>query len=244
MKITDAQVHIYEPDTPEHPWPKEPGRGAPPQKHARGFSALEMLGAMEAVGVDRAVIVPPAWAGENNAPALAAAANYPGKFVVMGRIDPYAADSPERLERWLAQPNMRGIRMSGRWSTTGKQFYEALDDPALEWYWAACERLDIPIMILTGKYVSRLAPIAQRHPRLVMIIDHLSAQHADTVKEASGRTRKCSRLRASPAFTSRSAMRRTPRASPIRSTMFTITCAGFTKRSAPAGCYGKPTSRN
>ena len=63
MKITDAQVHIYEPDTPEHPWPKEPGRGAPPQKHARGFSALEMLGAMEAVGVDRAVIVAQANSG-------------------------------------------------------------------------------------------------------------------------------------------------------------------------------------
>jgi predicted TIM-barrel fold metal-dependent hydrolase len=186
MKITDAQVHLYEPDTPEHPWPKEPGRGAPPQKHARAFSALQMLGAMEAVGVDRAVIVPPVWAGDNNAPALAAAASYPGKFAVMGRIDPYAADSPERLEHWLEQPNMCGIRMSGRWSTLAKPFYEALDDPALEWYWAACERLDIPIMILTGKYVSRLAPIAERHPRLVMIIDHLSVQHADTVEQSFG----------------------------------------------------------
>ena len=186
MKITDAQVHIYEPDTPAQPWPREPGRSVAPAKRARGFSALEMLGAMEAVGVDRAVIVPPAWAGENNAPALAAAANHPGKFVVMGRIDPYAPDSPERLERWLAEPNMRGIRMSGRWSTLDKQFYEALDDPALEWYWAACEKLGIPIMILTGKYVSKLARLAQRHPRLVMIIDHLSVQRADTVAQAFG----------------------------------------------------------
>ena len=58
MKITDAQVHIYEPDTPAQPWPREPGRSVAPDKHARGFSALQMLGAMEAVGVDRAVIVP------------------------------------------------------------------------------------------------------------------------------------------------------------------------------------------
>src|SRR6185436_561949 len=152
MKITDAQVHLYEPDTPARPWPREPGRSVAPDKHAREFSALQMLGAMEAIGVDRAVIVPPAWAGENNAPALAAAANHPGKFVVMGRIDPYAPDSPGRLERWLEDANMRGIRMSGRWSTCDKEFSEALDDPALEWYWAACERLGIPIMILTGKY--------------------------------------------------------------------------------------------
>jgi predicted TIM-barrel fold metal-dependent hydrolase len=186
MKITDAQVHIYEPDTPEQRWPREPGRSAAPDKHARGFSALQMLGAMEAVGVDRAVIVPPAWSGENNAPALAAAANHPGKFVVMGRIDPYAEGSPERLERWLDEPHMRGIRMSGRWSTLDKQFYEALDDPALGWYWAACERLGIPIMILTGKYVSKLERLAQQHPRLVMIIDHLSVQRADSVAPAFG----------------------------------------------------------
>src|SRR5918992_5823465 len=101
MLITDAQVHIYEPDRPQSPWPKEPGRATPPARHATGFSAEEMLGAMEAVGVDGAVIVPPAWAGENNEPALAAAAKYPGRFAVMGRIDPYAADAPGRLEAWL-----------------------------------------------------------------------------------------------------------------------------------------------
>jgi L-fuconolactonase len=41
-------------------------------------------------------------------------------------------------------------------------------------------------MILTGKYVSKLCAIAQRHPRLVMIIDHLSVQRGSTVAEAFG----------------------------------------------------------
>ena len=98
MLITDAQVHIYEPGTPERPWPKEAGRTNAPAKHANGFSASEMLGAMEAIGVGRAVIVPPAWAGENNAPALAAAHKHPGRFAVMGRVDPYAKDTPEVLD--------------------------------------------------------------------------------------------------------------------------------------------------
>jgi L-fuconolactonase len=79
MSITDAQFHMFAADTPERPWPKE-GRTAPPLKHPGSFTAEQMLGAMEAIGVDRAVIVPPAWAGEaaNNANALAAAAKYPG----------------------------------------------------------------------------------------------------------------------------------------------------------------------
>src|SRR5262249_52519630 len=146
----------------------------------------EMLGAMEAVGVDRAVIVPPAWAGENNAPALAAASRYPGRFAVMGRLDPYAPDSPERLEHWRGQPNMVGSRMSGRWSSTDKQFHEAFEDAAVEWYWAACERLGIPIMLLAGQYAAKLAPIAERHPQLRLILDHLSLQPGATVEEGFG----------------------------------------------------------
>lgn len=184
MLVTDAQVHMYEADTPEHPWPKEPGRAVAPAKHAKGFSAEEMLRAMEAIGVDRAVIVPPAWAGENNAPALAAAATFGGRFAVMGRIDPYDPTSPDRLEHWLEQPSMIGIRMSGRWSSTPTPMLDALVEPALEWYWAACERLGIPLMVLTGQSAARLGPIADRHPDLRLIVDHLSSQRGDTVADA------------------------------------------------------------
>ena len=184
MTVTDAQVHMYEAETPQQPWPHEPGRAVAPAKHPASFTALQMLGAMEAIGVDRAVIVPPAWAGENNAPALAAAANYPGRVAVMGRLDPYAADSPERLEHWLEQPGMLGIRMSGRWSTTDRVVSDVFEDPALDWYWAACERLGIPLMLLTGRFVARLGPIAERHPGLHLIVDHLSSQRGDTPAEA------------------------------------------------------------
>lgn len=119
--IADAQVHLYWPDTAEHPWPRDPARSKLPAKHARSFTPEEMLGAMEAIGVDRAVIVPPGWAGEDNSRALAAAQQYAGKFAVMGRIDPYDPATPERLEHWLEQPSMLGIRMSGKWPATPTQ---------------------------------------------------------------------------------------------------------------------------
>ena len=139
---------------------------------------------MEAVGVDRAVIVPPVWAGEDNATALAAAARYPGRFAVMGRFDPYAADAPERLEHWLDQPSMIGIRMSGRWNTREVSARQALGDPEIEWYWAACERLGIPVAVLAGEAVALLLPVAARHPGLRMIIDHSGMRGAHTLDEA------------------------------------------------------------
>ncbi|MDA0301816.1 MAG: amidohydrolase family protein [Chloroflexi bacterium] len=182
--ITDAQVHIYPPDAPAHPWPKQPGRGAAPWTHPDGFSALEMLGAMEAVGVDRAVIVPPVWAGEDNTTALEAAARHPGRFAVMGRFDPYAAGAPDRLERWLEQPGMIGIRMSGRWNTREISARQALGDPEIEWYWEACERLGIPIAVLAGEAVPLLLPVAARHPELCLIIDHSGMRGAHSLDEA------------------------------------------------------------
>lgn len=182
--ITDAQVHIYAPNTPAHPWPSQLGRGSAPWTHPNGFSAEEMLGAMEAVGVDRAVIVPPVWAGEDNSPALRAAVRYPGRFAVMGRFDPYAPDAPERLERWLDTPSMIGIRMSGRWDTVPTSAREALEDPAIEWYWETCERLGMPLAILVGASMPALLPIVQRHPRLRVIIDHSGMRGANSLAEA------------------------------------------------------------
>lgn len=182
--ITDAQVHLYEAETTEHPWPHEPGRMSPPARYAVSFTPERMLGAMDAIGVDRAVIVPPVWWGEDNSPALAAATQHGGRFGVMGRLDPYASDAPARLERWLEQPGMLGLRMSGRWSSTPTTAIEALSDPSLEWYWEACERLGIPIMLLTQRHVSRLAPIAERHPGLTLIVDHLSTESAQTAAES------------------------------------------------------------
>ena len=99
----------------------------------RSFTVDVMLGAMDAIGVHRAVIVPPVWVGENNGPALAAAEKHRGRFAVMGRIDPYDPASPDRLEYWLEQPSMIGIRMSGRWSTTATKIDAALQDSSLEW---------------------------------------------------------------------------------------------------------------
>ena len=184
MLVTDVHVHIYEADTPARPWPHEPGRSGAPSEHPNGFSAEEMLGKMGAVGVDRAVIVPPVWAGEDNTPGLAAAARYPGRFAVMGRFDPYAPGAADRLERWLEQPAMIGIRMSGRWGASPMQARDALEDPSLEWYWAACERLGIPIAILAGHAVSMLAPIAQRHPDLRLLVDHSGTRGGNTTAEA------------------------------------------------------------
>ena len=176
MIVTDAQVHVWEAHRPDRPWPAENRAnpafvavpGARPHR-AEPIGAGEMVAMMDAAGVARAVIVPPSPVGDCNDTALEAAARFPGRFIVMGRFDPTAPAAPQALRSWLEQPHMAGIRMTfhkPQWSSW-------LDDGTIAWFWAECERLGIPVMLLVPGRLDAVEHIARRHPRLRLVIDHL-----------------------------------------------------------------------
>jgi predicted TIM-barrel fold metal-dependent hydrolase len=139
MLITDAQVHLWEVDRPGRPWPSRPQRRP---HRPNGFSAEATLAEMGSAGVDRAVIVPPHWVGENNAFAIETAERYPGRFGVVGRIDLKASEAPAELRGWLQQPHMLGVRATFH----TKPFSDWLDDSSIEWFWTICEQLAIPVL--------------------------------------------------------------------------------------------------
>jgi predicted TIM-barrel fold metal-dependent hydrolase len=126
---------------------------------------------MDAAGVDRAVIVPPTWIGENNATAIEAAEAYPGRFGIMGRFDAMRADAATALAAWKQQPYMLGIRMTFR----VPPYDTWLDSGVIDQFWAACERHGVPVMCLVPDEAHKLAPIAGRYPGLSLIVDHMAA---------------------------------------------------------------------
>jgi L-fuconolactonase len=176
MLITDSQVHIWEVDRPDRPWPANRN----PAQLPNGFSAEQMLEQMDAAGVDRAVIVPPTYVGEMNDTAIEASQAYPNRFAVMGRFGPEAPGARERLAGWLQQPHMLGIRMTFRIPP----FNAWLDDGTLDWFFADCERHGIPLMLLLPGLLDRLAPIAARHPGLTIIVDHMGVVPDSVAPEA------------------------------------------------------------
>lgn len=166
MTIVDAQIHVWSPDLSTRPWP--PGRTV--HAHGPALAPEQVLQVMDDAGVARAVLVPPSWIGDDNTDALDAARRWPDRFAVMGRFDPRAPDARARLERWREQPGMRGIRLTFHlplWASW-------LTDGSLDWFWAACEALGLPLMIFVPGQVPAVAPIAARHPRLRLILDHLA----------------------------------------------------------------------
>jgi predicted TIM-barrel fold metal-dependent hydrolase len=165
MPIADAQVHIWGANTPERPWPArhEPHRPVPLGKD-------ELLAEMDKAGVDRAVLVPPSWEGDRNDLALEAAAAHPTRYAIMGRFDPDWPGAREQVARWRKQPGMLGMRFTFH----REQLRQPLLDGHFDWLWGEMEKAGIPAMVLFHHEYMHLADrIAERHPGLRLILDHL-----------------------------------------------------------------------
>jgi len=166
MTIIDAQVHIWKADTPERPHIKE---DASKPHRAIPLTFESLLAEMKTAGVDRVILVPPSWDGYRNDYALEAAQKFPDRFAVMGKVPLNDPASKDKLTSWLKQPGMLGFRISFRHSGT----YSWLDDGTADWFWADCERYDIPVMIFAPFAVAKIGAIAERHPALRVIVDHM-----------------------------------------------------------------------
>ena len=162
--IVDAQVHLWKAESPDWPW--VPGRK--PQL-PEPFTIEKLVSLMDEAGVDRAVIVPPSWPGDRNDYGLEAARRYPNRFAVMGRIPVQNPDSVKLLPKWKEQPGMLGIRL-----TFMREQSSLLTSGSADWFWPAAEQAGITVMVFPPGNVPKFAPIAERHPGLQLIIDHMS----------------------------------------------------------------------
>jgi L-fuconolactonase len=166
MQIVDSQVHIWGAETPERPWP---GRGKRHREVPVGKD--EMLREMDAAGVRSAIIVPPSWEGDRNDLGLAAARAHPGRFALMGRIDPDAADARAQIAHWRDAPGMLGLRFT--FSTAA--FLAQLTEGRLDWLWRDAEALHIPIYVMVRYDTMHwIDAVARRHPDLKLVLDHLA----------------------------------------------------------------------
>lgn len=161
--IVDSQVHLWKAETPDWRWVP----GAKPQL-PEPFTIERLVPLMDEAGVDRVVIVPPSWPGDRNDYALKAAKRYPDRFAVMGRIPLRDPKSAALLPKWKEQPGMLGVRLT---FIGGAAAW--LADGTADWFWPAAERARLPVMFLTGGRSAELARVAEHHPQLTLIVDHM-----------------------------------------------------------------------
>ena len=179
MIIIDSQVHIWAPETPEKPYTK--GDASIPHRPVP-LEHEELLREMDLAGVQRCVLVPPTWEGDRNDTSLEAARLHPDRFAVMGRLTIDKAESRALMSTWKEQPHILGIRVA---------FHQGrpklwLEDGTADWFWDAAERYDVPVMAFAPHAVLKLGEIAERHPGLRLIIDHMGLSSALKGKPLDG----------------------------------------------------------
>ena len=171
MVIIDSQVHIWAPETAEKPYAKADVSAV---HRAVPLGHDELLREMDGAGVARCILVPPTWEDDRNDTSLEAARLHPERFAVMGRLSLTKPESRSAVANWLQQPHMLGVRLV---FNPGRS-KDWLVDGTADWFWDAAERHKVPVMAFAPNAVPKLGAIAERHPRLRMIIDHMGLSSA------------------------------------------------------------------
>lgn len=174
MKIIDSQIHIWE-DSPAYPTPANAKA-----HHGAEYTLAQALARMDASGVHRSILVPiGGWltGPTKNSYSLAAAAQFPDRFAVMGQFDYDTPDPAKALKTWKQQPGMLGIR----------RYFRASAGPIvngnLDWFWAGLVENDIPFMSAAPNRMGAFAGVLQKFPTLRLIIDHAGREPFDLADE-------------------------------------------------------------
>jgi len=167
MLLVDAQVHVWAAHSAERPWPAD---GFARTHRPVPLGPEELLAEMDAAGVGRAVLVPPSWEGDYNDLALKAAREHPDRFAVMGRIRLDDPANAALLPGWKEQPGMLGARIT----FLVREHRKWLAEGVCDWFWPAAEAAGVPLMVLPPDQIAAIDRVAERHPGLRMVIDHLA----------------------------------------------------------------------
>ena len=160
-QVIDSQVHAYERNHSGRPW--------------NGFlegpdevTGDDMVVAMDAVGVDGALLISPfRLYGYDASYALEAYAKHPGRFGLIRPFDPHSETVADDVAAWAATPGVVGARIM----LTGEE-YEA-DHPGLNGILAAGAQAGIPVNVMASGNLPLLRGLAQRNPKTQIVIDHV-----------------------------------------------------------------------
>jgi L-fuconolactonase len=165
MLTIDCQVHAYERDRPERRWLA--ALAGPPQ-----VTGDDMVAAMDAVGVDGALLISPfTMYGFDASYALEVHAAHPGRFGLIKPVDPADPGVADKIAEWAAIDGTVGVRiLLNRLASIDPA------DPGLNRVLAAAARHALPVNVLCWGCIDTVGPLAARNPNTTVVIDHLGLE--------------------------------------------------------------------
>jgi len=159
MLIVDSQVHIWSQGLP----------GNRAHRQIESYSMDDLLKEMDEGGVDAAVIHPPGWDPDSNQVAIDAVKQHPDRLAILGNFPLDQESSKGLIDSWNDQPGMLGLRFAlnqphqATWPTDG----------TMDWLWPASEKAGLPIGLAAANFLPVVAEVAEKHPSLKLIVDHM-----------------------------------------------------------------------
>lgn len=169
MPVIDSQVHAYAANTPDRPWSNTPNW----PDHVTGD---EMVTAMDAVGVDGAIVVSAfTMYGYDASYAVDVHNAHPGRFGLVKPVDPSDPEVANVIADWKKTPGAVGLRILLAYepdSTAGAPDFDLVLREAA--------RHDLPVNLLCRGKLDAGAALIDRHPDARIVIDHLGLTQPHT----------------------------------------------------------------
>ena len=162
MPILDSQVHAYERNHAGRPWV---GTLTGPAE----VTGEQMVAAMNAVGVDGAILVSPYSMYRYDASyALEVFAAHPGRFRLVKPVDPTDPAVVDTIAAWASSKGAVGIRIFLRDSASTDPA-----DPAINRVLTAAAQQSLPVNVACTGRLEQTGQLAARNPNTRMVVDHL-----------------------------------------------------------------------
>jgi L-fuconolactonase len=162
MLTIDAQVHAYEHNHPGRPWV---GTLTGPAE----VTGDQMVAAMDAVGVDGAILVSPFSMYRYDASyAKQVYAAHPNKFGLVKPVDPTDPGVAETIADWAATDGTVGIRVFLRDNASTDPA-----DPAINHVLAVAAQHSLPVNLACTGRLDQAGGLAARNRNTRLVIDHL-----------------------------------------------------------------------
>lgn len=163
--IIDAQVHAYERNHRGRPWADV--LHGPPE-----VTGDDMVAAMDAVGVDGALLVSPFTMYRYDASyAIDVHAAHPGRFGLIKPVDPADPGVAETIADWASTDGAVAVRIM---MTRGVSTDAA--DPGINRVLAAAAEHSLPVNLLCWGRLDQARQLAALNPDTRLVIDHLGLQ--------------------------------------------------------------------
>lgn len=168
--VVDTHLHVWTNDTNAFPFahPYDPKFKPPPVAGTIDMAREEM----ERHGIDFAVLVQVIYYGWDNRYVAQCIKRHPQRFRAHGLIDPTDADVDGKLEYWMQEHGLSGMRFSPIYY---KGRDEWLTSDAHHRLWKKAAALGAIFNYFIGaNQLARLETMLAAHPEVTVVIDHLA----------------------------------------------------------------------